>query len=188
LPISLENVHTNYNSSDSRVTFRLSNGNRLHLVFPDDGGCILLPETQGNLVTTAASFKREFPITLTVVPVLGPVEHREVRRERSTVVAGLSTHRASRHFRSYWYYFGEGFDAFSHLIQTTWPGMEIRPPEIDYTSGELSMFCLEDRMTRELYWVGFGFQVWCQLLTHLSRSRDSCIVRKRSACGTGVRY
>jgi energy-coupling factor transporter ATP-binding protein EcfA2 len=37
-------------------------------------------------------------------------------------------------------------------------------------SSKLVMFALEDRMSRELYWSGFGFQVWCQLLTHISRS------------------
>jgi hypothetical protein len=38
------------------------------------------------------------------------------------------------------------------------------------------MFCLESRMTRELYWAGFGFQVWCQLLTHIGRGKDTNIV------------
>lgn len=38
------------------------------------------------------------------------------------------------------------------------------------------MFCLEGRMTREVYWVGFGFQVWCQLLTRLSRATDNSLV------------
>lgn len=28
-------------------------------------------------------------------------------------------------------------------------------------------FCTEDRIARELYWVGFGFQVWCQMLTFI---------------------
>ena len=55
--------------------------------------------------------------------------------------------------------------------------MEIQKPEIaDITTGELSMFCLEDRMTRELYWAGFGFQVWSQLLTHLSRATQSSLL------------
>jgi predicted ATP-dependent endonuclease of OLD family len=54
--------------------------------------------------------------------------------------------------------------------------MEIGPPELDRSTGELSMFCLEERMTRELYWVGFGFQIWCQLLTHLSRARGSALI------------
>lgn len=177
LPISLENVHTDYESTDSRITFNLSNRNKLHLVFPNDGGCFLIPENSGRAVNSVATFKSNFPITLTCVPVLGPVEHREQRRERHTVVAGLTTHRASRHFRSYWHYFSEGFEDFANLIRTTWPGMEIRPPEIvDAMTGELSMFCLEGRMSRELYWVGFGFQVWCQLLTHLSRAGDSTMV------------
>jgi energy-coupling factor transporter ATP-binding protein EcfA2 len=176
LPISLENVHTNYNSYESTITFRLNNGNRLRLVFPDDGGCVLIPHVQDYSVTTTAQFKGQFPINLTVVPVLGPVEHREARRERDTVVAGLSTHRASRHFRSYWHYFDDGFSKFAELVKATWSGMEIGPPELDRSTNELSMFCLEGRITRELYWVGFGFQIWCQLVTHLSRAKGSVLL------------
>jgi predicted ATP-dependent endonuclease of OLD family len=37
------------------------------------------------------------------------------------------------------------------------------------------MFCLEGRILRELYWAGFGFQVWCQMLTHASRAQDANI-------------
>jgi predicted ATP-dependent endonuclease of OLD family len=33
IPISLENIHTNYDAVESRVTFYLSNQNKLHLVF-----------------------------------------------------------------------------------------------------------------------------------------------------------
>lgn len=177
LPISLENIHTDYGARDSKVTFNLSNKNKLHLVFPSDEGCLLVPEVEGGAVTSAAKFRRYFPLKLAVVPVLGPVEHREIRRERDTVVSWLSTHRASRHFRSYWYHFPEYFENFAELVRGTWPGMEVQPPEIsDVTTGELSMFCLEERMTRELYWAGFGFQVWCQLLTHLCRAHESSLV------------
>ena len=177
VPISLENVQTDYNGAESRVTFKLSSGNVLDLVFPEDGGCVLVPRLDGGVVTSAAVFKRAFPISLVIVPVLGPVEHNEIRRERGTVVAGLSTHRASRHFRSYWHYNLEGFSSFADLIAKTWPGMSICAPECDHTTGQLTMFCMEGRMTRELYWVGFGFQIWCQLLTHLCRATaDSLIV------------
>ncbi|HUB95313.1 MAG TPA: AAA family ATPase [Stellaceae bacterium] len=175
IPISLENVQTDYNGAEARVTFHLSNRNALALVFPDDGGCVLIPTVDGGVVHTAATFKREFPINLVIVPVLGPVEHREQRRERSTVVAGLSTHRASRHFRSYWNYNPDDFDAFAELVARTWPGMRITAPEL-HGGGELAMFCLEGRMTREIYWVGFGFQIWCQLLTHLSRATGDSLV------------
>lgn len=175
VPISLENVQTDYNGVESRVTFHLNNGNSLELLFPDDGGCVLIPKMDSGVVTSIATFKREFPISLVIVPVLGPVEHNELRRERSTVMAGLTTHRASRHFRSYWHYDPEGFERFASLVARTWPGMSIKAPEYNST-GELTMFCLEGRMTREIYWVGFGFQIWCQLLTHLSRATEDALV------------
>jgi AAA domain, putative AbiEii toxin, Type IV TA system/AAA ATPase domain len=176
VPISLENVQTDYNGAESRVTFELSNGNSLVLIFTDAGDCILVPKLDGGLTLNAAAFKRAFPTSLVIVPVLGPVEHNETRRERGTVVAGLSTHRASRHFRSYWHYNPEGFETFAELIARTWPGMIISAPEYSQNTGELTMFCLEGRMTREIYWVGFGFQIWCQLLTHLSRANGNSLV------------
>lgn len=177
IPISLENVQTDYGGRSARIKFALSNGNSLDLEFPGPGRCILVPRPRGTIVTTPARFRAAFPIEIAVVPVLGPVEHREILRERDTVVRGLSTHRASRHFRSYWHHFPDGFDQFSELVRSTWPGMDIQKPEItDRMAGELSLFCLENRITRELYWAGFGFQVWCQLLTHLVRADTSTVV------------
>lgn len=177
LPVSLENVHTDYEDSDSSIVFTLSNSSRMTLWFPTEGGCLFVPEQSGALVSSPAVFKNLFPFSLAVVPVLGPVEHRERRLERSTVLAGLSTHRASRHFRNYWYHFPDGFEAFANWIRESWPGMDITPPE---PSGEyqdeLAMFCSEDRIARELYWAGFGFQVWCQLLTHVHRSSSSSVL------------
>jgi energy-coupling factor transporter ATP-binding protein EcfA2 len=31
-------------------------------------------------------------------------------------------------------------------------------------------------MTREVYWAGFGFQIWCQLLTHIHRASDTTLL------------
>ena len=70
LPISMENVHTEDSEVDTFVTFRLSNKNELVLYFPADGGCILVPETTGRLIRTVANFRREFPVSVGVVPVL----------------------------------------------------------------------------------------------------------------------
>ena len=173
LPISLENAQTNYQEVEATVTFRLSNGNSLRLSFPsDDEDCFLYPATaDGEAVTTAAAFKREFPISLLVVPVLGPVEYREQIVKQETVNENLATHRASRNFRNYWYYYPDDFEEFRQQVIATWPGMDISPPEIA-ADRRISMFCLEDRMTRELYWTGLGFQVWCQLLSHIFRGQN----------------
>lgn len=53
--------------------------------------------------------------------------------------------------------------------------MDIQRPEI-MTGGErthLCMFCPEERVPREIFWAGFGFQVWCQMLTFILQARDS---------------
>ena len=38
------------------------------------------------------------------------------------------------------------------------------------------MFCTEERVDRELCWAGFGFQVWLQILTHLTNSADANVL------------
>lgn len=176
LSVSLENVASDYNSQDSRIEFRLSNRNRLFLSFPSSGGCILHWEVEGSPVNTAGRFRTAFPIAVQVVPVLGPLEHNETYIGEDTVKESLNTHRASRHFRNYWHYFPDGWDSFATMIASTWPGMAIKKPEIDYGNRQLTMFVSEERIDREIYWAGFGFQIWCQLLTHISRASNSTLL------------
>ena len=172
IPISLENAQTNYQDDvEATVTFRLSNGNSLRLLFVSDDDCFLYPITAEGEAVTRAKFKRQFPISLSVVPVLGPVEYREKIVTKQTVDENLATHRASRNFRNYWHYYPDDFEAFREQVIATWPGMDVHPPE-SVERGRLSMFCLEDSITRELYWTGYGFQVWCQLLSHVFRSHS----------------
>jgi hypothetical protein len=38
------------------------------------------------------------------------------------------------------------------------------------------MFCLEQRIPRELYWAGFGFQVWCQMLTFIVEGKRASLL------------
>lgn len=177
LPISLENVHSDLEQARSTVVFRMSNRSKLLLDFPEDGGCFLFADTPGRPVATPTQFKNAFPATIGVIPVLGPVEHEEAAVTDETVRRNLSTHRAARHFRNYWIRNFGDFEEFAGLVARTWPGMEIEFPELlDPMEPKLGMFCREDRMTRELFWSGFGFQVWCQLLTHALRSKDATIL------------
>jgi energy-coupling factor transporter ATP-binding protein EcfA2 len=177
LPISIENVHTDLNEIDTHVLFRLSNGNNLRLFFPRDGGVLLIPEPTGRMGKGTSGFKQAFPISIGVVPVLGPVEHGESVLQDETIRTSLATHRASRHFRNYWWLYPEGFDDFADLLRKTWPGMDIERPQKVGTWGEnLAMLCIENRIPRELFWAGFGFQIWCQLLTHITRARGDTIL------------
>src|ERR1022692_95971 len=175
--VSLENSHTDYSDAETTISFRLSNSNRLELYFPRDGGCRLMPISQGRTVTTVAAFKAEYPVTVAVVPVLGRLEHEERLLEKETVQRNIESHLASRHFRNYWYYYPDNFKEFAELVTTTWPGMQILPPElVNARPQRLSMFCLESRITREIFWAGSGFQIWCQLLTHVVNGRGSTML------------
>ncbi len=175
LPISLENVRFDYEDQEATARFAFANGNALVLHFPIDGGCILVAESK-RTIRTVTDFRREFPARVIHVPILGPAENEEILVEKTTVQRTLGTHRASRHFRNFWYHFPEGFERFAELVAATWPGMTIeRPKIVSYEDKRLAMFCDETRVARELFWAGFGFQVWCQLLTHVAQAKDATL-------------
>jgi energy-coupling factor transporter ATP-binding protein EcfA2 len=174
LPLSLENVHTDYKGNDSSITFRLSNGNSMMLWFPEGRATVLIPTAGQRQLRSPSDFKREFAVSLGVVPVLGPVEHREELLTDDYVRRFIGTHRASRLFRNYWRLYPEGFEDFANLVAQTWPSMTIARPEVIMgTPPILAMFSREAGFPRELFWSGFGFQIWCQLLTHITRARSA---------------
>lgn len=177
LPISIENVHTDLAEEDTTVTFRISNGNELQLFFPKDGACLLIAQAPNVRLGSASSFRAAFPIDLAVIPVLGPVEYEETLVSEETVQRNITTHRASRNFRSYWFHNDSFFDEFATTVAKTWAGMQVKRPFLaNYATQELMMFCDENRIPRELFWIGSGFQIWCQLITHLMRAKDSSLV------------
>ncbi|MGD9676410.1 MAG: ATP-dependent endonuclease, partial [Candidatus Bipolaricaulia bacterium] len=123
------------------------------------------------------AFKGRFPLEIGFVPILGPVEHNEPLYQKEAARAALLTHRASRNFRNIWYHYPDHFDEFRAMIQETWPGMDIERPEVDrsYPKPVLHMFCPEERIPREVYWAGFGFQVWCQMLTFMVSNKSASL-------------
>lgn len=179
LPIATENIFSDYDvTQPATIEFRLSGGNKLELIFPEQNACYLRCKTDGKPVRSPASFKKEFNATVGFVPVLGPVEHEERLFQKDAARLALLTHRASRNFRNIWYHYPEEFDEFRDLIRTTWPGMDIERPEVQRSTDKtiLRMFCPEQRFPREIYWAGFGFQVWCQMLTYIVRSRKDTLL------------
>lgn len=178
LPVSTENVFHNYDDSEpALVTFRLSNGNELVLYFPEKGSCYLFPKGERS-VKSPTDFKRDYDLKVSFVPVLGPVDHNERLYAEEAARLALLSHGASRNFRNIWHHFRDGFAEFRATVQQTWPGMDIKPPEMHW-DGEhqiLRMFCPENRFDREIFWAGFGFQVWCQMLTFMLQAKESSLL------------
>jgi hypothetical protein len=170
VPIATENVFYNYDDSNPAIIkFRLSDGAYLQVFFPEKGLCYLNYESEKAVVRSPKDFNDLVEIEIGFVPILGPVEHNERLYQKEAARLALLTYTASRNFRNIWYHYGDDFNDFRELIKTTWPGMDIDKPEVN-TSGDyptLNMFCPEERIPREIFWAGFGFQVWCQMLTYI---------------------
>ena len=171
----MENVHTDYEDDDAVVVFRLSNGRELTLHWASEIGTAVL--FCSRLIKKTSAFQRVYPVSVGVIPTLGPVDDEEDVMQEDTVKRGLLGVRASRYFRNYWRLNPDRFDEFRKFVVETWPGMDVQQPELaGALERRLVMWCAEERTLRELHWAGFGFQVWCQTLTHAIREKGATIL------------
>ena len=175
ISVAEENIFYNYDEDEpADVIFTISNGNKLILYFPERGVCHLILDAQGKQVSSPTTFKNHFDCQIGYVPILGPVEHHEISYGKEAARLALFSYHSARNFRNIWHHYPEKFEEFRALLVETWPGMDIQKPEVDrsHDKPRLHMFCPENRRSRELFWSGFGFQVWCQMLTHVIQSKD----------------
>jgi len=174
IAVAQENIFYNYDDSEAAtVQFNLSNRNSLLLYFRPNGKCSLIPMADKRC-TSPTTFQSQFNCQIGFAPILGPVDHREALFEKEAARNALHNYTASRNFRNIWFHYPEKFEEFRNALKRTWPGMDIEKPFVEYADGKgwLNMFCPEDRIPREICWSGFGFQVWCQMLTHLIQGND----------------
>lgn len=177
LPVAAENIFHNYDDSQSAtVTFKLSNDSVLKLHFPERGVCLMVAEPKTGAVRSPRDFRTLFDVDVAFVPILGPVDQREQLYAKEAARLALMTSGASRNFRNIWYHYPEDFDKFRELVQTTWPGMDIERPEVGAEGRQLFMFCPEERYPREICWSGYGFQVWCQMLTFIVKASQASLL------------
>jgi energy-coupling factor transporter ATP-binding protein EcfA2 len=178
VPVATENVFYNYDDSvPAIIKFRLSDGSFLQVFFPSKGECYMNYESDSSYINTPKQFKEKVSLEIGFVPILGPVEHEERLFQKEAARLALLTHKASRNFRNIWYHYREDFEEFKAMVQSTWPGMDISPPEVNLFEQKpiIRMFCPEERIPREIYWAGFGFQVWCQMLTYIIKNKNASI-------------
>ncbi len=178
VPIATENVFHNYNDeSPAVIRFRLSDAAFLQIFFPERGKCYLNYESDIRTIDSPKDFKQYVDIEIGFVPVLGPVDHEEKLFQKEAARLAIINYTASRNFRNIWFHYDEDFDEFKELVKTSWPGLDIEKPERNNSKNPptLDMFCPENRMPREIFWAGFGFQVWCQMLTYIVKNKKSSV-------------
>lgn len=178
VPVATENVFHNYDEdSPATIKFVLSDKSILQIFFPKRGVCYMNYESDKVIIKSPSDFKKHVTIEIGYVPILGPVDHTERLYQKEAARLALLTYTASRNFRNIWFHYYEDFSEFKELVKNTWPGMDIDPPERNSstTPPTLNMFCPEERIPREIFWAGFGFQVWCQMLTYIIKNKSASL-------------
>ncbi len=172
--IAMEHVRHNYTDEPASITYRFSNSNKLILTFAKDDPAILHFEMPGKEPRSASAFREAFPLVCRPIPTLGSLEHEEEIKDKDYVRQWRNSHRAPILFRNIWYYDKDGFDEFKRMVESTWEGMSISlPAPADSFSNVLVMFCQEERIEREVFWAGKGFQIWLQLLSYIVKSKGA---------------
>ncbi|MDJ0631424.1 MAG: AAA family ATPase [Rhodobacter sp.] len=71
----------------------------------------------------------------------------------------------------------DDFETFAEIVGESWEGMTLEKPRIiDYVSKEIEMNYMEERIPREVYWSGFGFQVWMQTMLQFMRGGEKSLL------------
>lgn len=178
-PFHLANAITNYGDEEACIEFVHDNGAKAHIRLLADRTLRFFIDAEGKRFSTSKQFQNAFPVNLIVVPTLAPLESEENLIQPETVRRNRSTRLAARNFRNIWHLEDpETFEIFKERVESAWPGIKLLPPErVREVPPRIEMYFEEDRVTREIQWAGFGFQVWLQIHTHLIRgTKDSILI------------
>ncbi|WP_287377014.1 AAA family ATPase [Mesorhizobium sp.] len=170
--INLANSIHNYNDDDAIIEVTLHDNSKGTVLLSRERPTRFFVEQDGKRLNSASKFNAAFPLNCAIVPTLGPLEQDEQWVEDETIQKRESARTSSRHLRNVWYRKSEiQFSAFATDVAQAWKGIEIKKPERQIGNSKfLQMYFSENRLDREVHWAGFGFQIWLQILTHLSRA------------------
>ncbi|TIV66592.1 MAG: hypothetical protein E5V74_06645 [Mesorhizobium sp.] len=173
--INLANSIHNYNDEDATIEVTLQDGSKATVLLSRIRPIRFFVEQDGKRLNSASRFNAAFPLNCSIVPTLGPLEQDEHWVEDETIQKGEATRISSRHLRNVWYRKSASqFAAFAADVAEAWKGIEIQKPERQLGHPKfLEMYFSENRLDREVHWAGFGFQIWLQILTHLSRANTN---------------
>jgi hypothetical protein len=178
LPVPIANITTNYADDDAVIEIRCTNKTRFFVRLNPERSTRFYAESDTHSLKTSKAFREAVGLDLVIVPPLGPFEESEGYVTDETIQRNEASRLSNRYFRNIWYRRSDDdFSELSGLISKSWPGIELKPAELARApQARVQMFYTENRIDRELYWSGFGFQIWLQVLTHLMRGDQHSVL------------
>jgi len=176
--VPISNVVHNYGDEPASITVALDNGSTLHVRLHPERSVIAFLETEKRVPRTPAEYRTQVPLNLVIVPTLSALEESEEYVLDETVSRNENTRLASRNFRNIvMRKTPEQFEAFSEIAREGWPNITLeRPESVRKSRLEVIMMYSENRIPREVYWSGFGFQVWMQMTLQFMRGDQNAIL------------
>jgi len=193
-----ENLRHEFRNTETRLSVRYKGGGQLTAIWPprpededrdededDTENFFYLRTGEGVFVRRAVQARNYFP-SVSVLPLLSPVEYQEKVLDDAYVWETRNTRLASRHFRNLLRVMGERgastgetteLESFLTWAEPWTPDFTI--VDLSFRQGEqgrlLDVFCREagSRTQKELFWAGDGIQVWVELLAYLYMARDA---------------
>lgn len=178
LSIPISNVVRNYGDDHARIEYHLSNGNKLHLKLHPDHGCFAFVTGTKHAPRTSGAFRTALDLDVVVVPTLSALEEDEQYVQDETARRNENSRLASRNFRNIvMRQSDDEFERFRYLCQQAWPEIELaKPTTVPGKPPRVYMMYSEARIEREVYWSGFGFQVWMQMMLQFQRAKSGSIL------------
>jgi hypothetical protein len=177
LKIPIQNITWNYSDNPASVRLSLKNGSQFVILLHPDQPIRAYLLCDGPLPRTTAAFRRQFPLSLVVVPTLGPVEESEQYLTDKTISSSENTRTAHRHLRNILIRkTEEEFHEFSEEVSSAWPEISLERPRVLSPGEPMEMMFFEERIPREMFWSGFGLQVWMQMVLQFMRGSDKSVL------------
>ncbi|WP_454849724.1 ATP-dependent nuclease [Rhizobium binxianense] len=176
--VTIENICRNYSSEYAEIIVTNENGSKLHININPEKFPEVFIETENKIQKNKNFFSKCFPERVIVVPTLSQFEEGEKPNDPEYVRSVEYTRLAARNFRNIWRNKNEQeFAEFRELVSLHWQDIDIQPPELNGSyPPQLQMYYQEKGRHREIYWSGFGFQAWLQMMTQFLRGEENDVL------------
>jgi hypothetical protein len=174
LGLSWENIFYQYQAPPALVRGTFVTGETVTVhVGPDEESYVVVTGPLGRVVTNRIEARQYQLPQISVLPQVAPLEKKEEPLSPEYIRANLSSYLAPRHFRNQLRLFNwDHFDAFRHLVESSWPGVQI--VELrghGYSEDDpITLLVRDGDFVAEVAWMGHGLQMWLQTMWFITRT------------------
>ncbi len=172
LQIQSDTLFHRYGEPPARITATFDTGASIDIyVGPNAELHAIITSTSGQLIRNKGqALQLKLPL-VNILPQVTPLQRSEQVLDRDYVRRSQSSHLAPLHFRNQlWCSKRRLFQNFKEVVESTWPGLQVRDLRLDTNSRNLALEVRDRDFVAEVGVMGHGLQMWMQTMWFLARS------------------